>query len=106
MHKEVLNLTYLDRSSVDHRDGNGLNNQKYNLRKCFHRQNMGNQKTRKGTSKYKGVSWKSRDKVWAASICSNYKVQHIGHFTSETEAAKAYDKRAIELFGEFVKTNF
>ncbi len=58
------------------------------------------------TSKYIGVSWFKRDGCWRAWITINKKQIHIGYFNSELEAALAYDKKAIELHGEFAVTNF
>ena len=56
------------------------------------------------TSQYIGVS-KDKNK-WTARIKLNKKQIHIGNFETESEAAKAYDKKAIEIYGEFAKTNF
>jgi group I intron endonuclease len=60
---------------------------------------------KKDTSKYRGVTWNSRDKAWYAYIGKNYKSYYIGYFHNEIEAALAYNKKAIELFGENAKLN-
>ncbi len=92
---------------VDHIDHNGLNNQKTNLRLCTNQQNQQNRKpNRGGTSKYKGVYWHKQHKKYRASICHNKKRLHLGYFKDEIDAAKAYDKKARELFGEFAYLNF
>jgi hypothetical protein len=103
MHREVMSD---DERDLDHIDGNGLNNQKINLRFCSHRQNHQNRKHHKNTSSpYKGVSWHYSGK-WKSQIMVNGKVVHIGLFTSGEEAALAYDKAAKESFGEFARLNF
>lgn len=92
---------------VDHVDHNGLNNRKSNLRISTHKQNLMNQNKQKGTSSiYKGVCWVKSKNKWCAYIKTNQKRQHLGYFLSEIEAAKAYDKKAQELFGEFSCLNF
>lgn len=91
---------------VDHIDGDGLNNQKHNLRVCTPDQNSLNlTKTRglKTHSKYKGVS-ASRG-YWSASICLQHKSHFLGRFKTELEAAIAYNEKAKELHGEFAKLN-
>ena len=91
---------------VDHIDRNPLNNQKSNLRICTRSQNQMNTRSKlNGTSKYKGVHWNTRRKVWIAKIKINSATHQIGQFKSEIEAARAYNERAIELFGEFAKLN-
>lgn len=93
---------------IDHRDGNGLNNQRSNLRPATHQQNgRGFQRKRVGTSsKYRGVSWFARDKKWRAGIKVNGEQKHLGYFDSEVSAAKAYDIAARNLFGQFATPNF
>lgn len=91
---------------VDHRDHEGLNNTRTNLRLATRSQNScNNKKTRGRSSKYKGVS---RDKrgYWRAKI--HFKGKHIflGYFDNEIDAARAYDKAAKELHGEFAVLNF
>ncbi len=90
---------------IDHRDGDGLYNCKCNLRHCSTQQNSMNRKTNYGSSNYKGVHWHKRDKKWYSSIGLNYKSLHLGRFDSEIEAARAYNDKAIEMFGEFARLN-
>jgi hypothetical protein len=92
---------------VDHINHNGLDNRKLNLRLCTNAQNQQNSRPRSGgTSKYKGVHWHKARKKFCARIHFNKKSIHIGYFKDEIEAAKAYDKKAKELFGEFAYLNF
>ena len=92
---------------VDHINHNGLDNRKDNLRLCTRAQNALNQRARKGTSsRYKGVYWHERDKRFYAQISHKGRRHHLGSFKSEIKAAKAYDKKAIELFGQFACLNF
>jgi len=93
---------------IDHRNHNGLDNRKCNLRTCTQAENQHNrriQQQRKTTSQYKGVYWHKRDKIWGAMIRLNNKQIHLGNFLNETEAAKAYNRKAKELFGEFAYLN-
>jgi hypothetical protein len=92
---------------VDHIDHNGLNNCRSNLRLCTQTQNNHNATGDKGkSSKYKGVFWHKCLKKWAAKIGLDKKRYKIGYFTDEIAAAKAYDKKAGELHGEFACLNF
>lgn len=104
MHRVIMSTPIgLD---VDHIDGLGLNNQRINLRNCTRSQNSMNQKPRLNcSSKYKGVTWNKRDKVYNARIIINYKKIDLGYFTNEAEAALAYNFKAKELFGEFACLN-
>ncbi|MCK4958549.1 MAG: HNH endonuclease, partial [Planctomycetes bacterium] len=92
---------------VDHIDHNGINNCKSNLRVCTAAENNRNTRGRSDSkSRYKGVNWGNRDRKYSARICCNGKRITVGHFDDEVKAAKAYDKKAKELFGEFAYLNF
>ena len=105
MHRLILNAP--KGLFIDHIDHNGLNNRKSNLRLCTNRQNQQNRRpTRNGSSRYKGVHWCNTHKKFRARITHNSKRIHLGYFEDEIAAAKAYDKKAKELFGEFAYLNF
>ena len=104
MHRAILNPPY--ELEVDHIDGNGLNNRRSNLRICSRGKNAQNQRKTRGTSQFKGVYWNGRVGRWHASIQGNKARHHLGFFTNETDAARAYDAAAIELFREFARPNF
>jgi hypothetical protein len=104
MHRFIMKPP--DQLDVDHIDSDGLNNQRLNLRLATKQQNQGNRrKITNGHSKYKGVTLK-RGKKWLAQIGINSRMTHLGYFDNEIDAAKAYDRKAKELFGEFAKLNF
>jgi len=92
---------------VDHREHDGLDNRRSKLRFCTPRQNTMNQRPRLGcSSEYKGVFHGKGDKKFIAGIAYNSKRIHLGRFDTARNAAKAYDKKAKELFGEFAYLNF
>jgi len=92
---------------VDHVNGDGLDNRRSNLRIVRPGQNQYNSHTvRKGTSKYKGVTFHKRLKKWQASIRKQGKATHLGTFEHEVDAAVAYDKAALKLFKGFAHPNF
>jgi len=91
----------------DHINHNGLDNRKANLRNCTLTQNNANSRPAKNSSsKYKGVSFNKTRKKFAAYIKKNGKQKHLGHFTNEIEAAKAYDQAAKKYHGRFALLNF
>ena len=90
---------------IDHRDGNGLNNQRENIRPCTHAQNMCNAKRQSaGSSRFKGVSYRYRK--WQAGIRFQSKSYHLGSFLIEEDAARAYDAAAKQFHGSFARLNF
>lgn len=107
MHRLILGLTN-PKIIIDHRDRNGLNNQRRNLRICTQGENVRNTSSRIGsTSRYLGVYFdRGRcNKKWVAAIASNHVRTFIGSFAKEVDAAKAYNKYAISIHGEFANLN-
>jgi hypothetical protein len=106
MHRQIL--CALPDEEGDHIDGNGLNNQRHNLRLCSHQRNSQSfrKKADSATSKFRGVSWQKLSKKWTAKISPCGKNIYLGIFQSEIEAAKAYDVSAKQYFGEFAQLNF
>lgn len=104
MHREITNAP--KHLVVDHKDHDGLNNRKANLRVCTFAENCRNLRaTRHKSSKYKGVHWHKGSRKWAAQITANNKRYHLGYFTEEIAAAQAYDRAAPKYHGEFAHLN-
>jgi hypothetical protein len=103
MHREIMSAP--PNRDVDHINGDVLDNQKSNLRLATRAQNCRNRHTVKAASGYKGV-YKLRSGRWIVKIRRDYKAYGCGTFDSPEEAARAYDAKAVELFGEFACTNF
>lgn len=104
MHRMILGVK--DTSVlVDHRDHNGLNNQRSNIRLCTPTQNQYN-RTATGYSKYLGVSYEKIRKKWRACIVDDKgRRTKIARFNTEIEAAKAYNELALKYRGEFANLN-
>lgn len=94
---------------IDHMNGDKLDNRRENLRLATRTENEANKRKRRGktTSKYKGVTKinDGRQKCWRVSITVNRKQKKVGTFYSEREAALAYNKAALEEWGEFAFLN-
>src|SRR5690606_5233426 len=91
---------------IDHIDGDGLNNQRRNLRVCSNSENLMNRgRNRNNTSGYKGVYWSKKDKSWVARLTVGGSVVWSGYYKDPIEAANAYDRKAREVCGEYAKTN-
>ena len=115
MHRVIMGLTTMGglnmnpNLQVDHIDGDGLNNQRSNLRIVTPGQNQQNQirvkKDKIGISRYKGVVWEPDRGKWHASICFGHHKVHLGRFVDEEDAARAYDEAALQAWGEHSHLN-
>jgi len=100
-------------TDTDHINGNTLDNTRANLRSCSRSENLANQIKQSGTSsRFKGVAWDARHGKWKAYIgCKSERTKtgkarvNIGTFSDELEAARAYNAKAVELFGDFARLN-
>ncbi len=90
---------------IDHRDGNGLNNKRDNVRVCTHHQNLMNKAGHGKTSKFKGVTRRKDMNFYRASIGYFGKVIHLGYFREERAAALAYNDAAQRFFGTYARLN-
>jgi hypothetical protein len=111
MHRLILfgKRAASERRKVDHWNRNGLDNRRSNLRSVTHGQNIMNSVGRPSVrrSRYKGVSVRRHPlKPFRACIQVNGKQRHLGYYPSEIEAAQAYDKAALVLFGTHARINF
>jgi hypothetical protein len=113
MHRAILGVAR--GVYVDHRDGDGLNNQRHNLRVATDSQNQRNRKRRRPgtTSRHKGVSWDADRCRWQVFIRDGvrqpdgkHKTRFLGRFDDEDAAGRAYDAAALAAFGEFAALNF
>lgn len=102
LHRELLGVTD-PKIIVDHRNGDTFDCRRSNLRIATHQQNMANRANSKFRSLPKGV--KRYGGGFRASIQDHGQIIHLGCFYCPIEAAKAYDKAAIDIFGEFARTN-
>ncbi len=91
---------------VDHENGNGIDNRRANMRLGTSSQNGANRRTvTPHSSRFKGVCWDKRRGMWRARIGYDGKKIGIGWFEDEVEAARAYNKKAVEKFGRFAALN-
>lgn len=93
---------------TDHRNHDGLDNRRQNLRDATAAQNARNRRpnARPGSSQFKGVTWRAALNKWVARFAFDNKVRQIGYFADEIEAARAYDAVARDAFGDFAWLNF
>ncbi len=105
LHRDMMGLERGDSLTVDHRDGNGLNCRRYNMRVCTQYENNSSRPTYpRGKSGWRGVY--EEDGGWKAVIWHRGKQIYVGGFRDPVTAARAYDVRAIALRGEFTCLNF
>ena len=108
MHRAIMNVIG-DGAIIDHKDRDGLNNQRSNLRIANTSENGSNrQPSKSGTSKFLGVCLDkgAKKKKWIAQIKKGGVVVKLGRYEFEHEAAIAYDNKAKELHGEFANLKF
>lgn len=110
-HRIIMKLEAGDKRQIDHKNGNGLDNRKDNLRIADNGKNQSNckkYKTYKGlptSSKYKGVVYRKQGNKYEVRVRVNKKLIRIGLYKLESDAAKAYNNAAMEYFGEFACLN-
>ena len=103
LHRFLAGIPGLD---VDHRDRDGLNCRRLNLRVATRTQNNANRISQpNSTSKFKGVTWDRKRNQWKALIQVSGKSLNLGRFNGEADAAAAYNLAAREAFGEFARLN-
>jgi hypothetical protein len=101
LHNAVLGIKH-----IDHKDGDGLNCRRSNLRSATVAQNQYNQRlSAANTSGFKGV-YRVNGKWWRAQIKAGGKMKYVGQFASKIEAARAYDRAARQYWGSFAALNF
>jgi hypothetical protein len=104
MHRVITNAQ--TGMSVDHINGNKLDNRRANLRLCNSSENSRNRSLASiNTSGYKGVTWHKQTQKWQAQIEVNGRNIHLGLHQSVILAAIAYNNAALKYFGEFAKLN-
>ena len=104
MHRQILGCNR--GQQVDHRDRDGLNNTRANIRPCSASQNHMNTMWGRGKSGYRGVIWDKRGGVWVVRVKLNGRQKNIGYFDDAASAARAFDVAAVEHYGEFAILNF
>lgn len=105
LHRFILNAP--PELDVDHRNHDGLDNRRKNLRIATTTQNTQNTRKREGTSSpFKGVTFHGHTRKWYAYIRIDGRQKSLGLYNDQRRAAKAYDKAARRYFGEFAEVNF
>lgn len=107
LHREIAARAGIvsDEREVDHRDGDGLNCRRVNLRPANDFQNAQNQRVRRdSTTGVKGVAWDARNQKWRVTITANKKTHRLGRFSRLEDAKAAYAAAARRFHGEFART--
>jgi hypothetical protein len=101
MHREIIGAPA--GAIVDHIDGNGLNNQRCNLRLVTPGENAINAAKRAGcSSRHRGVDWCKSMRAWRARVWCGGREQLVGYYATEKEAAEARMRAALAVYGEYV----
>ena len=111
MHRVIMKCSIGDGKIIDHKDMNGLNNQKSNLRFATKAQNNANKKCQ--SNKVGGVVYlgvyrhitKNIRKPDAVFYTARIRTKHLGSFKTQLDAAKAYNEAAKKYHGEFARLN-
>lgn len=108
MHRFILWLNDRKQGDVDHKNHDGLDNRRDNLRICSRKQNQANRRKNEKhwSSQYKGVAKQPHANSWIAQISVDNRTCYLGSYPSEFVAALIYDEWARLLHGEFAHTNF
>lgn len=101
----AMHVAIMGGINVDHKDLDGLNNRRQNLRFATSSQNKMNSRGRFNRhANFKGIERHGRK--WRAYVKVAGKKLYVGTSTDEAEAAKLYDAAAREHYGEFARPNF
>ena len=104
LHREILNAP--KGKIVDHKNQDRLDNRRSNLRICTQGENLRNRGNQtNNTSGYKGVSYMKREDKWRAYLKYEGQMYWLGSYKDKKDAAKAYNEKAVEFFGEFACLN-
>lgn len=105
MHRVIMNAPR--EKQVDHINGNGLNNQRKNLRLCTKLENSKNRRINiNNTSGYKGIIWYKKYNKWNVQISINGKRKNLGYFIKIKDAIKIYKNASNKYFGKFARINY
>lgn len=106
LHRLIMGVVDNPEVCIDHKNGDGCDNRKSNLRICTSLENAWNVKPRKNAiSKYKGVTYSKQNRKWIAKIRKCNEVYTLGSFETEEQAALVYNQAAKEMFGEYAWLN-
>lgn len=105
MHRVLMRKSLVEGMVVDHIDGNGLNNQRANLRVCTPAENSRNRLSGGSTSAFNGVSFVKKTGKWQVMVQPDYDQICLGFYESEQVAAGVYNSGAKRLYLDFARLN-
>ena len=105
LHRTIMAHRITKGMTVDHINGDVLDNRKYNLRVCSQNENSLNRNPKKDGRKFKGVRRSCNSPNYVARIAFRGVEYHLGTFATPEEAARAYNDAARRLHGEFARLN-